>query len=84
MGPQVTLHRQGVQVDIEIYTYIEVIASGFHITGDEVDRDAVYFNWLSLAKNGIPENVPFAVRFRSDRPIVVTHKTHRAAYHTED
>ena len=55
-----------------------------NITGDEVDRDAVYFNWLSLAKNGIPENVPFAVRFRSDRPIVVTHKTHRAAYHTED
>ena len=54
------------------------------ITGDEVDRDAVYFNWLSLAKNGIPENVPFAVRFRSDRPIVITHKTHRAAYHTED
>ena len=54
------------------------------VTGDEVDRNAIYFNWLTLEKNGIPENVPFAVRFRSDRPIVVTHKTHAAAYHTDD
>ena len=53
-----------------------------NIVGQEVDPDAVYFNWMSLTKQGIPEKAPFAVRFLSDRPIVVTHKTHSAAYHT--
>lgn len=52
------------------------------ITEDEVDHDACYFNWNSIAKKGIPQNVPFAVRFLSDSPIVVTHKNHTASYHT--
>ena len=54
------------------------------IVGDEVDTAAAYFDWMSLAKHPIPENAPFAVRFLSDRPIVITHPDHTAAYHTND
>lgn len=54
------------------------------IIGEEVDTAAAYFDWMSLAKHPIPENAPFAVRFLSDRPIVVTHPRHTAAYHTND
>lgn len=50
------------------------------LNGDEVDGDALYFNWLSLQKQGIPQNALFAVRFMSNVPIVVTHRTHRASY----
>ena len=50
------------------------------IVGDKVDADAHYFDYLSLKKQGIPENAPFAVRFMSDVPIVVSHKTHKAAH----
>ena len=53
-----------------------------NIIGKEVNGDAVYFNWLSLKDLGVPENVPFAVRFMSDNPIVVSHKTHAPAYHS--
>ena len=51
------------------------------ITGEEVDGDALWFNEYSLKRQEIPENVPFAVRFRSDVPIVVSHADHEAAYH---
>ena len=51
-----------------------------NIVGEEVDGDAVYFNWLSRKGQGIPENARFAVRFMSDKPIVVTHEKHKAAY----
>ena len=50
------------------------------IIGDKVDTDAHYFDYLSLKKQGIPENAPFAVRFISDTPIVVSHKTHKPAH----
>ena len=51
------------------------------IVGNEVEPDvAPYFNWLSLTKQGIPENAPFAARFISDVPIVVSHKEHTASY----
>ena len=53
-----------------------------NVIGKEVNGDAVYFNWLSLKDLGVPENVPFAVRFLSDKPIVVSHKTHAPAYHS--
>ena len=55
-----------------------------NIVGDEVNPDTLYFNWMSLTKQGIPEHAPFAVRFLSDRPIVVSHKLHSAAYHTNE
>ena len=50
------------------------------IIGEDVDGDTVYFNWLSLKEQGIPENARFAVRFTSDLPIVVSHEKHKAAY----
>ncbi len=52
------------------------------IIGDEVDSESLYFNWLSLKKQGIPENADFAVRFISDIPIVASHKIHQATYHS--
>ena len=51
-----------------------------NIIGEEVDSEAVYFNWLSLKTQGIPENARFSVRFTSDIPIVVSHEKHKAAY----
>ena len=51
-----------------------------NIVGEEVDGDAVYFNWLSLKGQGIPENARFAVRFMSSQHIVVSHEKHKAAY----
>lgn len=50
------------------------------IVGEDVDPDALPFNWLSLKLQGIPENAPFSARFLSDVPIVVSHKNHRASY----
>lgn len=55
-----------------------------NIVGDEVDGDYEYFDWLSLKKRGVPENVPFAVRFISDVPIVISHPDHSAAYTAKD
>ena len=43
--------------------------------------DALYFNWLSLKAQCTPENAPFAVRFMSDVPVVVSHPDHPASYH---
>lgn len=54
------------------------------VIGEEVERNVHYFNWMALDTLGIPENATFAVRFLSDRPIVVTHKNHTASYHTND
>ena len=53
-----------------------------NIVGDDVDGDAIFFNWMSLKALGIPENADFTVRFRSDIPIIVSHKVHRPAYHS--
>ncbi len=52
------------------------------ITGEDVDGDALYYNPNSLKCKGVPENRPFAVRFISDKPIVVSHKHHAASYHS--
>lgn len=46
----------------------------------DVDGDALWFKWLTLKEQGVPENVPFAVRFRCDIPIVVSHAEHRETY----
>lgn len=53
-----------------------------NIVGDEVDKDFGYYNLTSLAKQGLPENAPFAVRFTSDIPVVISHARHKASYHT--
>jgi len=50
------------------------------IIGDEIDGDALYFNWMSLKALGVPENSTFAVRFICENPIVVSHKNHSPAY----
>lgn len=51
-----------------------------NIVGDDVNSESVYFNWLSLKTQGIPENAPFAVRFMSEIPVVVSNRNHTAAY----
>ena len=52
------------------------------IIGDEVDPEWEWLKGDSLKTKGIPENSLFAVRFTSVKPIVVTHKTHAASYHS--
>ena len=52
------------------------------IVGDEVDPGWGWLKGDSLMTKGIPENSLFAVRFTSVKPIVVTHKTHAASYHS--
>ncbi len=64
-----------IKAEIQAGTVSEI-----NIIGDEVDGDAVYFNWMCLKKLGIPENMPFAARFLSDTQIVITHKTHQVSY----
>jgi len=50
------------------------------IIGEEADGDALFFNGDSLKRKGIPEDVPFAVRFLCDKPMVVSHRHHAASY----
>ncbi len=81
------------RVDIELYfesksqmvKHIKVDLSSasfrrINIVGDEVDGDAVPYSKWSLKVRGIPENAPFAVRFMSGIPIVVSHKNHKETY----
>ena len=35
-----------------------------------------------LDTKGIPENAPFAVRFISNIPVVISHRCHQPAYHS--
>ena len=49
---------------------------------NDVDTDAVYFNWETLKYNGLPENSDFAVRFISDIPVIITNKNKKEAYKT--
>lgn len=50
------------------------------IVGEEVDGNALYFNWMALADLGVPENMPFCARFISDIPLVISHKNHQASH----
>ena len=52
------------------------------VDGDEVERNSEYYNPWSIDKKGIPENSPFAVRFMSKIPVVISHREHRDTYHT--
>ena len=65
------------------YIKVEVRSCGLRrycIIGDDVDGDAVFFNWMSLKELGVPENAHFAARFMSDVPIVVSHRTHTPSH----
>jgi len=53
-----------------------------HILGEDVNTDFMFYNPNSLKEKGIPENTVFGIRFRSDVPIVVSHKDHKEAYHS--
>lgn len=55
---------------------INIIDSG------DVERDTAYYNPWSLEKHEIPISVPFAVRFLSKVPVIVSHKEHIASYRT--
>lgn len=65
-------------------TAAPLVIKKLNIVGDEVDGDHEYFDWLSLKKRGVPENVPFAVRFLSDVPIIISHPDHSAVYTARD
>ena len=52
------------------------------VVGDEVEDDALFFNWMNIKTRGIPENEDFAIRFTCDTPIVVSNQAHRATYHS--
>ncbi|MBE5770843.1 MAG: hypothetical protein E7336_05690 [Clostridiales bacterium] len=67
------------------YIQTEIGGSCFktlNIVGEEVDGDAMSFNAASLKVKGVPENQPFAVRFTSETPIIVSHPDHAPAYHS--
>ena len=49
---------------------------------EDIDSEWTYYNPQSLKKKQIVPNSPFAVRFISNLPIVVTNKNHKAAYYT--
>lgn len=61
-----------------------LVVKRLNIVGEEVDGDYEYFDWLSLKKRGVPENAPFAVRFLSAVPIVISHSDHSAVYVAHD
>ena len=54
------------------------------LTDDSVQtEDVVYYNPSSMQKRGIPENTPFAIRFMSDKPFVVSNEIHNPTYYTQ-
>jgi len=53
-----------------------------NIVGDEVDGCIYPHSINSLKVKGVPQNQPFAVRFISDTPIIVSHRDHAPAYHS--
>lgn len=66
--------------------YVKADVPGFCIKNiciidtNDVCADYKYLNRDSLIDKGIPENKPFAVRFISDEPLVITNKNHKATY----
>ena len=52
------------------------------IDPEDVDRDSVYYNPWSIEKNEIPLAAPFAVRFMSSIPVVISHQNHPDSYHS--
>ncbi len=54
------------------------------IDPNQVESEAFPYYSDSLKKKGIPKRAPFAVRFLSDVPIVVSHKKHKPAYYSTE
>jgi len=52
------------------------------IDGDEVERDIAYYNPWSIETNEIPKDAPFAVRFMSRVPVVISNQHHKETYRT--
>ena len=49
----------------------------------DADEDVCIFEDPAFLENrGIPANTPFAVRFISSIPVVISHPDHKAAYHS--
>ena len=66
-----------IRAEIDGYSVKEL-----SVIGDEVNGDWEWLDRCSLKVKGVPENSRFAVRFRSEKPLVVTHKNHAASYHS--
>ena len=49
---------------------------------EDVTRDSAYYNPWSIEKNEIPVAAPFAVRFMSSVPVVISHQNHQKSYHS--
>lgn len=65
-----------ISAKIPAYTFREIC-----ITDKlDVELNSAFFNWNSINIKGLPENVPFAVHFFSETPVVISHKTHKPAY----
>ena len=64
-----------IQAKISPLSYKEL-----SVIGDKVESENLYFNWMSLKQRGIPENADFAIRFISDIPLVISHKSHTETY----
>jgi hypothetical protein len=54
------------------------------VVGEEADGNALPFNWLSLAEQGIVENATFSVRFLCSLPMVISHDRHTATYRAQN
>ena len=67
-------------------TFIRFTANACRLTTvDITDKSVIsseddFYNLCSLDKKGIAKNLPFAVRFLSDIPIVVSHNKHKETY----
>lgn len=53
------------------------------VIGDEVKTEESYVKTMSLKTRGIPQGVPFAIRFISHVPVVISHRDHTATYRSE-
>ena len=66
-----------IRAEIDPYCMKEIC-----FTDDTVKTEEVYFNPMSLGKVGLPESLPFSVRFMSVQPFIASHEKHKAAYYT--
>lgn len=62
-----------IEVEPNLFKRIDVLS-------DDANHDARYFNSFTLANKGLPENAPFAIRFVSNVPVVITNKNHKESY----
>lgn len=68
---------------------MKVIKEGRYRTIDildenDVEKNILFFSWAIYDKEKIPENCNFSVRFLSDEPFIVSHKSHQAAYRADN